>query len=74
MPRDDKEREWYMKAGFLAPTTGLKGISQRLEELGYKVLDLTSTALTLQLPPGLNTSAQWNIGCLPERNAVKEAA
>jgi hypothetical protein len=67
MPRDDKEREWYMKAGFLAPTTGLKGISQRLEELGYKVLDLTSTALTLQLPPGLNTSAQWNIDCLPER-------
>ena len=47
MPRDDKEREWYMKAGFLAPTTGLKGISQRLEELGYKVLDLTSTALAL---------------------------
>ncbi len=41
MPRDDKERE------FLAPTTGLKGISQRLEELGYKVLDLTSTALAL---------------------------
>jgi len=35
-----------MKAGFLAPTTGLKGISQRLEKLGYKVLDLTSTALT----------------------------
>jgi len=67
MPRDDKEREWYMKAGFLAPTTGLKGISQRLEELGYKVLDLTSTALALQLPLGLNTSAQWNIGCLPER-------
>nr|MCG2863973.1 PaREP1 family protein [Vulcanisaeta sp.] len=32
---------------FLAPTTGLKGISQRLEELGYKVLDLTSTALAL---------------------------
>jgi len=47
MPRDDKEREWYMKADFLAPTTGLKGISQRLEELGYKVLDLTSTTLAL---------------------------
>jgi len=47
MPRDDKEREWYMKTDFLAPTTELKGISQRLEELGYKVLDLTSTALTL---------------------------
>ncbi|MCG2880212.1 MAG: PaREP1 family protein [Vulcanisaeta sp.] len=47
MPRDDKEREWYIKTGFLAPTTGLKGISQRLEELGYKVLDLTSTVLAL---------------------------
>jgi hypothetical protein len=36
-----------MKTDFLAPTTGLKGISQRLEELGYKVLDLTSTTLAL---------------------------
>ncbi|BDB98193.1 MAG: PaREP1 family protein [Saccharolobus sp.] len=45
--RDEKEKEWYFKTGFLAPTTGLKGISQRLEELGYNVIDLTSTALAL---------------------------
>jgi hypothetical protein len=47
MPKDEKEKEWYYKTGFLAPTTGLKGISQRLEELGYKVNHLTSTALAL---------------------------
>ncbi|BBG24833.1 PaREP1 family protein [Sulfuracidifex tepidarius] len=47
MPRDEKEKEWYYKTGFLAPTTGLKGISQRLDELGYKVNHLTSTALEL---------------------------
>lgn len=47
MYRDEKEREWYYKTGFLAPTTGLKGISQRLEELGYEVIDTTSTALML---------------------------
>ncbi|MEM1646681.1 MAG: PaREP1 family protein [Ignisphaera sp.] len=45
MSRDEKE--WYYKSGFLVPTTGLKGISQRLEELGYKVNHLTSTALGL---------------------------
>ncbi len=47
MYRDEKEKEWYYKTGFLAPTTGLKGISQRLEELGYNVIDITSTALML---------------------------
>ena len=47
MPKDEKEKEWYYKTGFLAPKTGLKGISQRLEELGYKVNHLTSTALAL---------------------------
>ncbi|ACP37591.1 PaREP1 family protein [Saccharolobus islandicus] len=47
MPKDEKEKEWYYKTGFLTPTTGLKGISQRLEELGYKVNHLTSTALAL---------------------------
>lgn len=47
MPKDEKEKEWYYKTGFLAPTTSLKGISQRLEELGYKVNHLTSTALAL---------------------------
>ncbi|WP_236752440.1 PaREP1 family protein [Acidianus sp. HS-5] len=47
MYRDEKEKEWYYKTGFLAPIKGLKGISQRLEELGYEVVDTTSTALTL---------------------------
>ncbi len=47
MPRDEREKEWYYKTGFLAPTTGLKGISQRLEELGYRVNSLTAVALEL---------------------------
>jgi len=45
--RDEKKKEWYFKTGFLASTTRLKGISQRLEDLGYNVIDLTSTALAL---------------------------
>jgi hypothetical protein len=47
MPRDEREKEWYYRTGFLAPTTGLKGISQRLEELGYRVNSLTAVALEL---------------------------
>ncbi|BCU69670.1 PaREP1 family protein [Stygiolobus caldivivus] len=48
MPRNEKEKEWYTKAGFLAPTTGLNGIARRLEELGYKdVVGTNSLALKL---------------------------
>ena len=48
MPRDEKEKEWYYKIGFLAPTTGLNGIARRLEELGYKdVVGINSLALKL---------------------------
>ncbi len=49
MPRDDKEREWYRKIGFLAPpTTGLNVIARRLEELGYKeAVGINSLALKL---------------------------
>lgn len=48
MPRDEKEREWYHKVGFLAPTTGLNGIARRLEELGYsEVVGINSLALKL---------------------------
>lgn len=48
LPRDEKEEKWYLKTGFLAPTTGLNGISQRLEELGYvNMIPLTSLALKL---------------------------
>ena len=48
MPRDEEEREWYHKVGFLAPTTGLNGIARRLEELGYnEVVGINSLALKL---------------------------
>ena len=48
MPRDEKEREWYRKVGFLAPTTGLNGIARRLEELGYsEAVGINSLALKL---------------------------
>lgn len=48
MPRDEKEKEWYYKTGFLAPTNGLNGIARRLEELGYKdVVGINSLALKL---------------------------
>ena len=48
MPRDEKEREWYHKVGFLAPTTGLNGIARRLEELGYsEAVGINSLALKL---------------------------
>jgi len=49
IPRNEKE--WYYKTGFLAPTTGLKVISQMLEELGFKIKTigqkLTKTTIEL---------------------------
>ena len=48
MPKDEKEKEWYYKTGFLAPTTGLNGIARRLEELGYTdIIGINSLALKL---------------------------
>ncbi len=48
MPKNDREREWYRKAGFLAPTTGLNVIARRLEELGYReAVGINSLALKL---------------------------
>ncbi|AEE94502.1 PaREP1 family protein [Acidianus hospitalis W1] len=48
MPKNEKEREWYNKVGFLAPTTSLNGIARRLEEIGYKdIIGLNSLALKL---------------------------
>ena len=35
LPRNEDERKWYYKSGYLVPTKSLKGISARLEELGY---------------------------------------
>ncbi len=48
MPRYEKERKWYYRTGFLAPATSLKRISQRLDELGYKVIYPTAIALQLR--------------------------
>ncbi|MEM1627395.1 MAG: PaREP1 family protein [Sulfolobaceae archaeon] len=48
MPKDEKEKEWYIKVGFLAPTTGLNGIARRLEEIGYSgIVGINSLALKL---------------------------
>lgn len=48
MTKDEKEREWYYKVGFLAPTTGLNGIAMMLEESGYRdVVGINSLALKL---------------------------
>jgi len=48
MPKDEKEKKWYNKIGFLAPTTGLNGIARRLEEIGYNdLIGINSLALKL---------------------------
>ena len=48
MPRNEEERGWYRKIGFLAPTTGLNRIARRLEELGYReAVGINSLALKL---------------------------
>ena len=36
LARDEKRREWYMKLGNAAPTTGLLKIAKDLEALGFK--------------------------------------
>lgn len=36
LARDEKRREWYMKVGYAAPTTGLLKIAKDLEALGFK--------------------------------------
>jgi hypothetical protein len=33
--KNEKEKEWYKKSGFSAPTTKLKLISNDLEKIGY---------------------------------------
>ena len=33
--KNEKEKEWYKKSGFSAPTTRLKLISNDLEKIGY---------------------------------------
>ena len=47
--RDEKRREWYMKVGYAAPTTGMLKIAKDLESLGYSGVELaTRTALMLR--------------------------
>ncbi len=45
--KPEKERGWYEKVGYSAPTTGLIGISYDLEKLGYDVGLIVRIALTL---------------------------
>jgi len=45
--KPEKERGWYEKVGYSAPTTGLIGISYDLERLGYNVGLIVRIALTL---------------------------
>ena len=45
--KPEKERGWYEKVGYSAPTTGLIGISYDLERLGYDVGLIVRIALTL---------------------------
>ena len=50
MPKNEDERKWYYKSGYLVPTTSLRRVSDRLEDLGYqnyKLSHMTSTALAL---------------------------
>ncbi|BCU70012.1 PaREP1 family protein [Stygiolobus caldivivus] len=45
--KPEKEKEWYERVGYSAPTTGLIGISYDLEKLGYDVQLAVKTALLL---------------------------
>jgi hypothetical protein len=45
--KSEKEREWYQRIGYFAPTTGIIGISYELERLGYNVSLVVKTALLL---------------------------
>ncbi|MEZ0318909.1 MAG: PaREP1 family protein [Pyrobaculum sp.] len=45
---DEKRREWYVKVGYAAPTTGMLKIAKDLEAFGYAGVELaTRTALML---------------------------
>ncbi|BDC18945.1 PaREP1 family protein [Acidianus sp. HS-5] len=45
--KSEKEKEWYERVGYSAPTTGLIGISYDLAKLGYDVQLIIKTALLL---------------------------
>jgi flagellar motor component MotA len=43
--KSEKEKEWYQRIGYSAPTTGIIGISYELEKLGYNISLAVKTAL-----------------------------
>jgi flagellar motor component MotA len=45
--KSEKEKEWYQRIGYSAPTTGIIGISYELERLGYNISLAVKTALFL---------------------------
>jgi len=45
--KSEKEKDWYERVGYSAPTTGLIGISYDLAKLGYDVQLIVKTALLL---------------------------
>ena len=45
--KSEKEKEWYQRIGYSAPTTGIIGISYELEKLGYNISLAVRTALPL---------------------------
>jgi len=40
LPVDERRREWYMRVGYSAPTTGIIRIARDLEALGYSGVEL----------------------------------
>ncbi len=45
--KSEKERDWYERVGYTAPTTGLMRVSYDLEKLGYDVQLIVKTSLIL---------------------------
>lgn len=45
--KSEKEKDWYERVGYSAPTTGLIGISYDLAKLGYDVQLIVKTGLLL---------------------------
>jgi HEPN domain-containing protein len=48
LARNEKEKEWYVKSGILVPTSKMRRLAQRLEEIGVeKTSFITDKALSL---------------------------
>ena len=48
LAKDEKEKEWYLKSGIYVPTSKMRRLAQRLEEVGPQSLIL-NTILALRL-------------------------